>query len=177
MLATQLRRRYGARHGSGHGGIRKRRVRAVIDAALILLVLTAVAILPNRAGPAKAAPAPPGEGFTVTPGDLAFILKQIKIAEHHAATLTADNPCGTLVGSGPDQIPDRLTPYGLRTVDGSCNNLFPGRETFGAADTPFPRLTTPNFRDAEGAPAGFLGPGSPAIASSSYKQKLAGNIV
>ena len=40
------------------------------------------------------------------------------------------------------QIPDRLTSYGLRTVDGSCNNLFPGREKFAAADVPFPRLTS-----------------------------------
>ena len=97
-----------------------------------------------------------GQGFTVTPSDLAFILKQIKIAEHHAATLTPSNPCGTLVGPGPNQIPDRLSPYGLRTVDGSCNNLFPGRETFGAADLPFPRLTTPGFRHAEGVAGRLL---------------------
>ncbi|MDQ1725629.1 MAG: hypothetical protein QOG52_2657, partial [Frankiaceae bacterium] len=115
---------------------------------------------------AKAAVAPVGGGFTVTPGDLAFILKQIKIAEHHAATFTAADPCGTLVGPGPDQIPDRLTPYGLRTVDGSCNNLFPGREKFAAADVPFPRLSSAQFRDAEAAPDGF-----PVQASSSYKQK------
>jgi Ca2+-binding RTX toxin-like protein len=113
-----------------------------------------------------------GNGFTVTPGDLAFILKQIKIAEHHAATLTPANPCGTLIGRGPDQIPDALTSYGLRTVDGSCNNLLPGREKFAAADVPFPRLAgSPVFRQAEGAPAGFFGPGSPAIPSSSYAQK------
>ncbi|MGB9377356.1 MAG: hypothetical protein WCB04_07575, partial [Mycobacteriales bacterium] len=84
------------------------------------------AVLPS---PASAVVAPVGQGFTVTTGDLAFILKQIKISEAHAASLTPENPCGTLVGPGPDQIPDRLTPYGLRTVDGSCNNLFPGRET------------------------------------------------
>ena len=55
----------------------------------------------------SAAVAPVGQGFTVTPSDLAFILKQIKIAERHAATLTASNPCGTLVGSrpGPDPRP------------------------------------------------------------------------
>jgi hypothetical protein len=93
-----------------------------------------VAVSSVRPQRALAAPAPPGEGFTVTAGDLHFIMKQIKIAEHHSATLTASNPCGTLVGPGPDQIPDRLTPYGLRTVDGSCNNLFPQRERFGAAD-------------------------------------------
>jgi Ca2+-binding RTX toxin-like protein len=77
-----------------------------------------------------------------------------------------------LVGPGPDQIPDALTSYGLRTVDGSCNNLLPGREKFAAADVPFPRLAgSPVFRQAEGVPAGFLGPGSPAVPSSSYAQK------
>jgi hypothetical protein len=121
------------------------------------------ALIPS---PASAVVAPTGAGFTITPGDLSFILKQIKIAEAHAASLTPTNPCGTLVGPGANQIPDRLTAYGLRTVDGSCNNLFPGRETFAAADVPFPRLTTPVFRDAEPAPAGF-----PVQASSSYKQK------
>ncbi len=120
------------------------------------------------------AAAPVGSGFTVTASDLAYILKQIKISESHAATLTPSNPCGTLVatpGDGiPDanQIPDRLTSYGLRTVDGSCNNLFQGRENFAAADVPFPRLTDPVFRDAEPVTAGFpVGPLGP----TSYKQK------
>jgi len=117
---------------------------------------------------ARAATAPVGEGFVVTPSDLAFILKQIKIGEHHADTFTAANPCGTLVGPGPDQIPDALTSYGLRTVDGSCNNLIPGRENFGAADAPFPRLTAPVFKDAEpitpSFPVGAPGP-------TSYAQK------
>jgi Ca2+-binding RTX toxin-like protein len=148
--------------------------------AFAVFMVAVAIIVPNKAGNANAAPAPldastvaapTGQGFTVTPGDLKFILKQIKIAEHHAATYTSSNPCGTLVGPGPDQIPDRLTSYGLRTVDGSCNNLFPGRETFAAADQPFPRLTAPKFRDAESRPAGFFGPGSPAGPSTSYKQK------
>jgi Ca2+-binding RTX toxin-like protein len=121
------------------------------------------ALIPS---PANAVVGPTGSGFTVTPGDLAFILKQIKISEQHSATQTASDPCGTLVGSGPDQIPDRLTSYGLRTVDGSCNNLFPGRETFAAADQPFPRFAGKVFKNAEAAPAGF-----PAQASSSYAQK------
>ena len=120
---------------------------------------------------ARAATAPVGEGFVVTPSDLAFILKQIKIGEHHADTFTAANPCGTLVGPGPDQIPDALTSYGLRTVDGSCNNLIPGRENFGAADAPFPRLTTPVFKDAEpitpSFPVGAPGPTSYALKTGS----------
>jgi hypothetical protein len=61
----------------------------------------------------------------------------------------------------------------LRTVDGSCNNLFAGRETFAAADVPFPRLATPVFRDAEPNDGTF----GPDTGDTSYKQKLAGNVV
>lgn len=114
---------------------------------------------------------PVGAGFTITTADLAFILKQIKIAEAHVAnTTSATGPCGALVGTGPNQIPNALTSYGLRSVDGSCNNLIKGRETFGAADQPFPRLTTPVFRPAEDVPAGF-GPAG----TSSYDQ-MSGNV-
>src|SRR4051794_20895145 len=128
-----------------------------------------VALVSQVAGvPAtNAAVGPVGSGFSVTAGDLSFILKQIKISERHAATYTAANPCGTLVGPGANQIPDRLSSYGLRTVDGSCNNLFPGRETFATADQPFPRLAKPPvFKSAEPSSPGF-----PAQASSSYAQK------
>jgi Ca2+-binding RTX toxin-like protein len=146
--------------------VRVRRSSVAIFAALLLgLAALGAATL---ASTASAATAPPGQGFTVTSDDLRFILKQIKIAEHHAATLTPEDPCGTLVGPGPNQIPDRLSSFGLRTVDGSCNNLFPGRENFAAADQPFPRLTRPVFREAEAA---IFGPPDP----SSYAQKR-GNV-
>ena len=96
---------------------------------------------------ANAVQAPVGEGFTVTPSDLSYILKQIKIAEAHVAnTTSATGPCGALIGTGPNQLPSPLLSFGLRTVDGSCNNLSPGQETFGAADQVFPRLTTPVFQ-------------------------------
>ena len=128
--------------------------------------------------PASAAtPTPVGAGFTVTTGDLSFILKQIKIAERHTMTRTDANPCGTLLNKPGDnipdaeQVPDILTSYGLRTVDGTCNNLKPGNEKFAAADVPFPRLTTPIFKSAEGSPNDFFGPGSGTIPSSSYAQK------
>ena len=140
------------------------RIAAVAAMLLLVAELGLLGVSSLRAGPARAAVAPAGQGFTVTPGDLRFILKQIKIAEHHSATLTPAKPCETLVGTGPDQIPDRLTAYGLRTVDGSCNNLFPGRETFAAADQRFPRLTAPTFKDAENSSFG------PPHATS-YKQK------
>jgi Ca2+-binding RTX toxin-like protein len=138
----------------------------------LLLVASLMAVVGTGVRSARAAiiptgsVAPSGSGFTVTAGDLSFILKQIKIAERHSATFTSAEPCSTLVGPGPDQIPDRLTSYGLRTVDGSCNNLIPGNEHFASADQPFPRLAQPVFNDAEPAPPGF-----PAQASSSYKQK------
>ncbi len=102
----------------------------------------------------------------MTPSDLAYILKQIKIAERHSRAIAGTEPtaapnpnpttdpnyCASLLGPGRDQIPDRLTPYGLRTVDGSCNNLIPGRERFGAADQTMPRLATPVLQDAETSP-------------------------
>ncbi|MDQ0619953.1 peroxidase family protein [Arthrobacter globiformis] len=132
-------------------------------AAATTLAMPAAMGLPVVA--ANAVQAPVGEGFTITASDLAFILKQIKISERHAATYSPEHPCDTLIGTGPDQIPSPLVSAGLRTVDGSCNNLQPGQETFGAADQKFPRLTTPKFTSAENASA-FGGP-----ATSSYAQK------
>ncbi|MEA2322166.1 MAG: hypothetical protein QOD81_2016, partial [Solirubrobacteraceae bacterium] len=139
-----------------------------VTAALFLLaevaVITAASIRPGRA---QAAPAPPGQGFTLNAGDLRFILKQIKIAEHHATT--ESGPGAPLVGPGEFQIANPLLPYGLRTVDGSENNLQPGQNTFGAVDQTFPRLTQAEFRDAEDnvAGSGFPGPAGP----TTYKSK------
>ena len=68
--------------------------------------------------------------------DLEFILQQILIAEAHAA------------GADPASLlPNSFVPFGLRTVDGSFNNLVPGQSEFGAADNLFPRLVDPVFRD------------------------------
>ena len=131
------------------------------SALLVIGLVPAVAMV----GPAAQA-APAGQGFTVTPADLAFILKQIKIAESHAATRRRRPPCGTLVGNGPNQIPSPLVSYGLRTVDGSCNNLIAGQERFGAADQLFPRLATPVFKNAEAVPTGF-----PAGSPTTYQSK------
>ena len=138
--------------------------RRVTAGALALLI--GVGIVPSVLAPAVSA-APAGAGFTVTASDLAFILKQIKISEAHVANTTSETgPCGALVGTGPNQIPSPLVSLGLRTVDGSCNNLQPGQETFGAADQTFPRLTAPVFTSAEDSPAAF-GPSHP----TSYAQK------
>ena len=44
-------------------------------------------------------------------------------------------------------IPNSRLPLGLRTVDGSFNNLVEGQEHFGAADENFPLLLEQQFRD------------------------------
>ena len=119
---------------------------------------------------AAVAVAPVGQGFNLNASDLRFILQQIKIAEAHAASATAANPCGTLLGAGPNQIPNAAAqaaqlPWGLRTVDGTCNNLLPGKAKLGAAGNIFPRRMTAQFRNAETSPTAFGG------VPTSYTQK------
>ncbi len=142
-------------------GRRSRRRSPRLLAAALCFCLAAGLVATNPlTAPAGAAV---GQGFTLNRSDLRFILAQIKIAERHAATATAENPCGTLLGSGPDQIPNQngqgvLLPWGLRTVDGSCNNLVAGRGGYGSTDELFPRLTPADFRAAERSPFGPPGP-------------------
>jgi Ca2+-binding RTX toxin-like protein len=47
-------------------------------------------------------------------------------------------------------IPDPHVPVGLRTVDGTNNNIVPGRETWGASDQPMPRLLDPSYTTGTG---------------------------
>src|SRR6185436_14742368 len=63
--------------------LRPSRVVAAATALLLPMALGFPAVAAHAA-----VSAPVGQGFTVTPSDLAFILKQIKIAERHAATLS-----------------------------------------------------------------------------------------
>ncbi|MFI7372279.1 peroxidase family protein [Actinoplanes sp. NPDC049668] len=145
-------------------------LRTAVSAVLTTLLATVVVATPATAGPI-------GQGFTVTAADLAYILKQIKIAEAHVAnTTSATGPCGALVGTGPDQLASPLVSQGLRTVDGTCTNLTAGQERFGAADQTFPRMAGKDFRAAEKAPAGLFGPGSPSFPTT-YADKSANNTV
>ena len=70
--------------------------------------------------------------------DLDFILKQIRIAEAHAG--------GQPLYGVNGLIPTYNLSWGLRTVDGSYNNLLPGREYWGAADQPFPSHVDTAYR-------------------------------
>jgi Ca2+-binding RTX toxin-like protein len=89
--------------------------------------------------------------------DLEFILKQIKIAEAHSGGTALSqiyvDANGNIVPEGTPQavlaISDPLVPYGLRTVDGSLNNLSLDRGGWGSADNPFPRVTDPYWRDED----------------------------
>ncbi len=103
---------------------------------------------PTQAG---AVVVPDAGGFQLVKSDLEFILRQIRIAEAHAAG-------GDLLGPGPDQVNNPLLGEGLRTVGGVENNLLPGQDTYGAADTVFPRRLTPEFRTADPVPGPVQGP-------------------
>ena len=70
--------------------------------------------------------------------DLEFILAQIKIAEAHADGAQLFGPDGL--------VPAYNLSLGLRTVDGTFNNILPGQETWGAAGFQFPELVDATFR-------------------------------
>ena len=142
----------GLRHERAPGRSRTTKARSVAGATVLAMVAL---LLPMGLGSTAQAANVVGEGFTVTPSDLSFILKQIKIAEAHSAVLAAQGPgpstdpvrCQSMIGTGPNQIESPLLSFGLRTVDGSCNNLQPGQATYGAADQTFPRLTDAGLPD------------------------------
>ncbi|MET0532564.1 MAG: peroxidase family protein, partial [Microvirga sp.] len=92
--------------------------------------------------------------------DLEFILKQIKIAEANSSAhsgegakklteIRVDADGNVIAEGGTLAVPTTLSPYGLRTVDGSYNNLVDGRNEWGASDTPFGQLTDPYWRDEQ----------------------------
>src|SRR5262249_17607799 len=113
-------------------------------AMMIGMVLSPVASLLLQQTAVQAQTAPVGAGFVIDANDLRFIYEQILVAQDHAAG-------GNLLGPGPNQVSDPQLPRGLRTVDGSFNNLVPSpdQHMFGAAARLFPRLLGPRFRTAQ----------------------------
>ncbi len=99
-----------------------------------------------------------------TAHDLRFILAQIEMAEAHARGVDLLQ----LLGGQ-----ERLS-FGLRTVDGTYNNVVPGQESFGAADRPMPSVLPQVWRTA--GPASFDpdGPGPLGVGSPSSYQQTAG---
>ncbi|MGY2259803.1 peroxidase family protein [Pseudomonas sp. SDO55104_S430] len=96
--------------------------------------------------------------------DLEFILKQIFIAEAHAngADLT-------------DLLPNSQVPFGLRTVDGSYNNLVAGQSEFGASDNSFLRLLDPQYQSPAYAGTGNVVDSAPRTISNLIVDQTASN--
>jgi len=128
--------------------------------------------------------------FTVNKADLEYILKQIKIAEATSIGYT-NAPVSTVQAImdayGVTAANAAQLPAGLRTVDGTDNNLMvpatgvpgtpgynPGTSEYGAADTLFPRLTDPVFRNDTDGDSIVLGPSAPLV-QGNYGQS--GNVV
>jgi Ca2+-binding RTX toxin-like protein len=115
--------------------------------------------------------------------DLDFILAQIKVAEKHAAYIAnpLDPNAAPLYGVGAagqaGSVPSYNLSVGLRTVDGTYNNLLPGQEKWGAADQQFPELLDPTFRAGQNVPANFLPPGAPAVPTSYAPSNNPGSMV
>lgn len=112
--------------------------------------------------------------FTVNKADLEFILKQIKISEatsigYTPAVAPVSIQQAIMEAYGLSASNAALAPYGLRTVDGSFNSLVAGQDKFGAADTLFPRLTDPVYRN-EGDETAFNG-----VTNTNYG--VGGNVV
>ena len=90
--------------------------------------------------------------FAVNIADLDYILKQIKIAEDTSEAYTPATPTKTILQSimdtyGLDCRGRGNTPFGLRTVDGTFDSPGSGPKQICEADTLFPRLTTPVYRN------------------------------
>ncbi|MDZ3991818.1 peroxidase family protein [Pseudomonas sp. Teo4] len=95
--------------------------------------------------------------------DLEFILKQIFIAEAHAKG-------ASLI----DLLPNSQVPFGLRTVDGSYNNLVAGQSEYGAADNSFLRLLDASYRAAY-AGTGMVVDSQPRVISNLIVDQTANN--
>ena len=108
--------------------------------------------------------------FRLIAADLEFILKQIEISEAHAHAMnTGDDAYSLLCDSPADRsgkcVRDPMLPHGLRTVDGSFNNLEFDTDT-GRSNRVMPRMLPIRWRDGEAPPPGA--PGQPG--PTSYEQ-------
>ncbi|MFK5635468.1 MULTISPECIES: peroxidase family protein [unclassified Ornithinimicrobium] len=99
--------------------------------------------------------------FRLIASDLDFILDQIEISEAHAHAINTNNTsyslvCATTSDTSGKCVRDPMLPHGLRTVDGSFNNLVNGQTEFGSSNRLMPRLLPIQWRDGDPT-----SPGSP----------------
>jgi Ca2+-binding RTX toxin-like protein len=120
--------------------------------------------------------------FNINQADLAFILKQIQIAEATSEGYTPIIPPVSILQAimdayGLDATDAALAPFGLRTVDGTYNNLASeATSTLGAADTLFPRLTDPQYvNDSYATPGSNVVDAAPRVISNLIVDMTAAN--
>jgi Ca2+-binding RTX toxin-like protein len=112
--------------------------------------------------------------FVINAADLAYILRQIKIGEASSIGYTPDVAPVSILQAIMNEYGISATnaaqlPAGLRTVDGTYNNLVSAATTeFGAADTLFPRLTDPVFQTVDGPGIDFNGDGIFDVINHNY---------
>ena len=146
MYGTRFKRRAVSRPESMIGGRSRRRllVRPAAYAVLAAAVCLAAATLPSS-GKNDTAKAAPGPWAAVSPlrpptwhSSSSRSSRRAALARFRRAPIRdpvnpeSDRRPGLLPVDGrpdADQVPDILTAYGLRTVDGSCNNLKAGENS------------------------------------------------
>ena len=128
---------------------------AVAVSGLVLPITSAVAVTDTD------------PDFILIPSDLEHILAQIQISEAHAA----GGPllCASRTDTSGKCVRDPMLPHGLRTVDGSFNNLEFDKD-IGAADQVFPRRLDVQWRQAEANPGGLMGPAPSPNPLTTYEQ-------
>ncbi|MDL5352751.1 peroxidase family protein [Microbacterium sp. zg-YB36] len=123
--------------------------------ALAVITVTGLVVTLLFAAPPQVAHAATDEdpSFVLTQNDLEFILRQIQVSEAHAADVL--NPsnyellCTDQGDAAQNCVSDEARPKGVRTVDGSFNNLRVTQSEYGASDNAFPRLLEAEWRQAD----------------------------
>ena len=124
--------------------------------------------------------------FNVNQDDLAFILKQIQIAEAESAAVYGGAAAADALRAiiGPNAA---ILPFGLRHVDGTNNNLVASAPStpnaltgvnngtsVGAADQLLPRLAPPDFRNIASGDSITLPGGGPTLNNNDYGSFITG---
>jgi hypothetical protein len=135
--------------------------------SMVAIILT-LGVLCGNAGATHVPghPGSPNGDLAFQRQDLDFILRQIKFAEDHVKNSVNGvgvQDCDALLAL----LPNATVPWGLRTVDGSCNNLIVGNEGFGASDLEFRALVAPVFDGAQPLTQAFA-PNDAIGANTSY---------
>lgn len=153
---------------------RRRRTAVSVIAVGAMIAVPAAAAAPQPAAPNPTlavaedfAPMATDEdpAFELIESDLEFILAQIEISEAHAyAQITSDTGysllCPTKTDTSGKCVRDPMLPHGLRTVDGSFNNLEFNTD-WGRSNQLMPRLVPIHWRQAGEAAAPPAPPNPP----------------